>query len=263
MKKKFGQNFLKSKFVVDRIIDEAKIDSNTEILEIGPGDGILTKEIIKKNPRKFIAIEIDNDLKQNLEKYFNKPNYKLVIYDSLKFNEKKNFTINYKIISNLPYNISLALLIKWIYEINSKPHPFKMILMFQKEVAERILAKPNSKKFGRITVLTSAFFSVKKIIDVNKEAFFPSPLVDSTVLVFEELKKKKIKFNQIFFLEKISLILFSNRRKQLKKKIESIFSKITIKKNNLQDFFFLRAENLSLDNIYKLTAILEKEKSQF
>lgn len=260
MKKKYGQNFLKNKNVIEKIIKKANIDSNTQILEVGPGNGALTQEIVKKNPEKFIAIEIDEDLKKDLKFFFRKPNHQLIISNSLNFNEKQNFTKNYIIISNLPYNISIILLIKWIYQINLKPHPYKMILMFQKEVAERILARPNSKKFGRITILASAFFQIQKISDVNKKDFFPIPKVDSTILLFKELKKKKIKFEDINFLEQISIELFKNRRKLLKKKIEKLFSEITIKKNNLNNFFLLRAENLEMDTIYWLSTLLKQEK---
>ena len=260
MKKKYGQNFLINKDVINIIINESKITNNSEILEIGPGNGALTREIIKKNPKKFIAVEIDNDLKKKLEHYFNKYNHKLIIYDSIKFKEKENFTKNFFIISNLPYNISLALLIKWIYQIDFRIHPEKMVLMFQKEVAERILAKPNTKKYGRITLLVSAFYKVKKILDVDKTNFFPIPKVNSTILLFEELNKKKINFDQINFLEKISFELFSNRRKQLKKKIQNLFSEKTIQKHSLDIYFALRAENLPKEVIYKLTYLLEKEK---
>jgi len=260
MIKKYGQNFLINKNIINTIITEININKNSEILEIGPGDGALTKEIIKKNPKKFIAVEIDKNLKNNLEKYFNNYNHKLIIDNSLYFNEKKYFQDNYQIISNLPYNISLALLTKWIHEVEYKPYPSKMILMFQKEVAERILAKPNSKKYGRITVIASAFFKINKILNVDKKNFFPVPKVDSAILVFEKLKKGKIKFNEIKFLEQISFELFNNRRKYLKKKIKKLFSEKIIEKYSLNQFFFQRAENLSIDIFYKLAILLKKEK---
>ena len=260
MKKKYGQNFLINNDVINTIINVSKITNESEILEIGPGNGALTKEIINKNPKKFIAVEIDSDLKKNLENYFEKSNHQLIINDSIKFKEEENFTKKFSVISNLPYNISLALLIKWIYQINFRIHPKKMVLMFQKEVAERILANPNTKKYGRITLLVSAFYKVKKILDVDKTNFFPIPKVNSTILLFEELRKKQINFNQIKFLEKISFELFSNRRKQLKKKIQNLFSEATIEKNSLDIYFPLRAENLSKKIVYKLTSLLKKEK---
>ena len=118
-------------------------------------------------------------------------NYKLIFGNALLIDEKKNFTDNYTIISNLPYNISTQLLIKWIYCVNSKPHPSKMILMFQKEVAERIIANHDTKKYGRLSILPSAFFNISKIADVSKYDFMPNPKVESTVLLFKNFKKTK------------------------------------------------------------------------
>ena len=175
MKKKYGQNFLINKSIVKEIIEAADIENSDEILEIGPGDGILTKEIINKNPKKFIAIEIDKSLKENLDSLFYKKTnqkYEILFKDALKFDETSKFNNNFKIISNLPYNISLPLLIKWINQLNKYPVAKKMILMFQKEVAERILAKINSKKYGRISILSSVFYDIKKITNVDKKIFF-------------------------------------------------------------------------------------------
>ena len=261
MKKKYGQNFLTNQSIVKEIIQAAEIKNNDEILEIGPGDGILTKEIINKNPKKFIAIEIDKSLKINLETLFKKKTnhkYEMLFKDALQFDETLKFDKNFKIISNLPYNISLPLLIKWINQLNKNPVAKKMILMFQKEVAERILAKINSKKYGRISILSSVFYSIKKITDVDKSNFFPIPKVNSTVLLFDLLKKPMLDISNIEYLQKITLELFNNRRKKLKKKLQKIFSNEIINKNFLEELFDLRAENLT-PNIYcKLALLLKK-----
>ena len=261
MKKKYGQNFLINKSIVKEIIEAADIKSSDEILEIGPGDGILTKEIINKNPKKFISIEIDRSLKANLDGLFNKKNnhkYEMLFKDALQFDETLKFDKNFKIISNLPYNVSLPLLIKWINQLNKDPVAKKMILMFQKEVAERILAKINSKKYGRISILSSVFYNIKKITDVDKSNFFPIPKVNSTVLLFDLLKKPMLDISNIEYLQKITLELFNNRRKKLKKKLQKIFSNEIINKNFLEELFDLRAENLT-PNIYcKLALLLKK-----
>ena len=261
MKKKFGQNFLINQTAVEKIIEASYVSSNDDILEIGPGDGILTKEIIKKKPNKFIALEIDRSLINKLQVLFNKNknnNYELIFSDALKFDESSKFKKNFKIISNLPYNISLPLLIKWIDQLNKFPFANKMILMFQKEVAERILAKTNSKKYGRISILCSSFYRIKKILDVDKKDFFPIPKVNSIVLSFDLLRKSKIDIANIEFLKKISFELFNNRRKKLKKKIQSLFSDDIIKYNQLDRLFDLRAENLTVDIFCKLALLLKK-----
>ena len=261
MKKKYGQNFLTNQSIVKEIIQAAEIKNNDEILEIGPGDGILTKEIINKNPKKFIAIEIDKSLNINLETLFEKKTnhkYEMLFKDALQFDETLKFDKNFKIISNLPYNISLPLLIKWINQLNKYPVAKKMILMFQKEVAERILAKINSKKYGRISILSSVFYDIKKITEVDKSNFFPIPKVNSTILLFDLLKKPLLDISSIEYLQKITLELFNNRRKKLKKKLQTIFSSEMINKNFLEQLFDLRAENITPQMYCKLALLLKK-----
>ena len=261
MKKKYGQNFLINQSIVKEIIKAADIQTYDEILEIGPGDGILTREIINKKPRKLISIEIDKSLKKNLEGLFavkTNNGYELLFMDALQFNENSKFNNEYKIISNLPYNISLPLLIKWIKQLNKKPVAKKMVLMFQKEVADRILANINSKKYGRISILSSAFYDIRKITDVDKKNFFPIPKVNSTILLFDLLKKPLLNISYISYLEKITTELFSSRRKKLKKKLQKIFSNEIINKNFLYQLFDLRAENIKPDIYFKLALLLKK-----
>ena len=264
MKKRFGQNFLINQSIVNKIIYESDIKTNDEVLEIGSGDGVLTKEIINKKPKKFIALEIDKSLKDKLEVFFNKKKnekYELIFQDALKFDERSKFNNNFKIISNLPYNISIPLLIKWTSELNMMPFPKKMILMFQKEVAERIMANSNTKKYGRISVLSSSIYQIKKIADVDKKDFFPIPKVNSVVLSFTPLKKKKININDLKYLKKISFELFNNKRKKLRKKFQSLFTNDIINSNLLYELYDLRAENLSVDMFCKLALLLKKTKT--
>ena len=261
MKKKYGQNFLINKSIVKEIIEAANIKTSDEILEIGPGDGILTKEIINKKPKKFITIEIDRSLKENLDSLFCKKTnheYEILFKDALQFDETSKFNNDFKIISNLPYNVSLPLLIKWINQLSKYPVAKKMILMFQKEVADRILAKINSKKYGRISILSSVFYDIKKIIDVDKKNFFPMPKVNSSVLLFDLLKKPMLDISTIENLQKITLELFNNRRKKLKKKLQKIFSNEVINKNFLDQLFNLRAENIKHEIYFKLALLLKK-----
>jgi len=168
-----------------------------------------------------------------------------------------HFTSDTIVIGNLPYNISLKLLIKWIYQYPKKPWFKKMILMFQKEVAERIISDENSKKYGRITLITSSLFRVSKILDVCKDDFFPVPKVDSALLLFEPLQKPHLNLKNIKKLEFLSNNLFSSRRKKLKNKIESLYDAETIEKNNLKNYFDLRAENLDRDTFFSLVKLLK------
>jgi len=257
MKKKFGQNFLINQNIINQILDIAQINNKSIVYEIGPGNGALTREIIVRNPKQFLAIEIDNSLKKNLDYLFNKDNHKIIFSDALSFDETIFFKKNALIIGNLPYNISLKLLTKWIYQLRHPAWFNQMILMFQKEVAERIIAQENSKKFGRITLLVSAFFEVTKILDVDRTNFYPSPKVDSSILNFKILKNSNFDINNINKLEYLTKNLFSNRRKKIKNKIKFLFNEEIIKKYKLDNYYDLRAENLKKQTIFFLAKLLE------
>lgn len=256
MKKKFGQNFLKNQQIINKIIKVSEISTESTVYEIGPGDGALTREIIKINPKKFIAVEIDIELKDRLDILFKNKRHQIIFADALKLEETDYFADKTIVIGNLPYNISIQLLIKWIHQYYKKKWIKTMILMFQKEVAERIISNENSKKYGRITLLASALFKVSPLIDINKNDFFPIPKVDSTLLKFEPLETPHLNANQISKLEFLSNQLFSSRRKKLKNKIEALFDSQIIKKNNLGQYYDLRAENLSKDIFFSLAKLL-------
>jgi len=253
-KKKFGQNFLINDDLSEQIVNLEKI-TNQNILEVGPGNMALTKNIINEKPKKFFAIEIDTDLiKKNQNNIVT--NY-LVNEDALKINELNLFNREaFKIISNLPFNISAKLLVKWIKIQNNHSCIDSMTLMFQKELAQRIMAKHNSKQYGRITILTNAFFIVEKKLQVNKENFYPIPKIDAEVLQFTPHKKNKIKKDEFIKLEKLTSLFFNERRKKNKKKIKKIFTDLKIKQFNLDKYFNMRPENLNNELYYYLTKIL-------
>ena len=186
-KKSLGQNFLLDKNIIDKIINASKINSSDEVLEIGPGTGNLTKFIVSKKPKKIYLIEKDENLANDLERqYLDRVNIikKDILKIPYKFYSEKKFLI----LGNLPYNISTQILSDWC--LNDKLNVSKMILMFQKEVAERILADVNSKEYSRITILSKWKFDITKVADVKANSFFPKPKVQSTVLKF--IPKKKI-----------------------------------------------------------------------
>ena len=221
-KKSLGQNFLLDKNIIDKIIYSSKIGPSDEVLEIGPGTGNLTKLIISKKPKKISVIEKDENLVNELKKKFlNKIN--IIKADALNipydFYSRKKFLI----IGNLPYNISTQILSNLC--LNNKLTISRMILMFQKEVAGRILANVNSKEYSRISILSQWKFDIKKVTDVKPNSFFPKPKVYSTVLEF--IPKKKIyKIKNPKNLEKITKIFFNERRKMIKKPINNLFRNI-------------------------------------
>ena len=151
-KKSLGQNFLIDKNILKRIVEINIFNSETEIIEIGPGTGNLTNYLIKKKPKKIFIIEKDKDLSKNLvEKFSDKA--EIINKDILKFFDYQIFNKNTIIVGNLPYNISSQILVKFILDNNFK---FRALMfMFQKEMANRILAKVNSKDYGRLSILSN------------------------------------------------------------------------------------------------------------
>ena len=186
-KKSLGQNFLIDQNILKKIVSLIKLKDKS-ILEIGPGTGNLTSYILKNNPKKVIVVEKDKFLASHLEKKF-KSKIIIINDDILKINEKELSHKRLIVFGNLPYNISTEILAKWITNLDNKNFWFdSLILMFQKEVADRILSKFNSSNYGRLTILTNWKLEIEKICDIKPGSFFPKPKVDSSLL-FLNLKK--------------------------------------------------------------------------
>ena len=254
-KKSLGQNFLIDKNILDKIVNVVPIKGKT-VLEIGPGSGNLTQQILNQNPKKFIVIEKDNDLVKYLEKIFNNQ-IKIIHNDVLKINEKILSKDKITVFGNLPYNISTEILSKWILNLEKKFWFDHLILMFQKEVAERILAKYNTSEYGRLSILANWKLNIKKISDVKPNSFSPSPKIESSILYFSPKNNYHILKNPKN-LEKITRVFFSHRRKMLKKPYNQIFNgnKKIIKKLKIN--LNLRPQNLNTDMYYNLTSEYEK-----
>ena len=253
-----GQNFLIDKKILEKIIDTAAIEDRT-ILEVGPGTGNLTSYILKKNPKKLFVIEKDNELANKLEIKFNN---KLTIIneDILKINESQLFDNKVTVFGNLPYNISTEILSKWIINLKDNFWFDCLVLMFQKEVADRIIAKSNTSKYGRLSILSNWKLNIKKICDIKPEAFSPRPRVESSLLFFYP-KKNFIKINNPLLLEKVTRIFFNQRRKMLKKPFNQLFNGDQRVLNKLKINLNLRPQNLSLNTYYKLACEYENLRS--
>ena len=230
-KKSLGQNFLHDENIINKIINASKISSDDQVLEVGPGTGNLTKLIISQKPKRIYVVEKDKSLAAKLEgQYYKKIN--VINKDILKITNEFYSGKKFLILGNLPYNISTKILSNWC--LNNKLNVSKMILMFQKEVAERILANANSKEYSRITILSKWKFDIRKITDVKPNSFFPKPKIDSTVLEF--IPKTKVhEIKDPKNLEKITKVFFSQRRKMINKPINILFKKLKFdyKKFNL------------------------------
>ena len=207
-KKSLGQNFLTDNNILKKIIGSAELN-NDHIVEIGPGTGNLTQKIIEKEPKSLVVIEKDQGLTYGLKSKFKKNNnFKIYNEDILKFDLEKIVKKNSIIIGNLPYNISSQILIKLIKFKNWLPKYKKLILMFQKEVADKILAKYNTQNYGRISVITSSRLKIIDSFNVSPNSFYPIPKVRSKVLIFKPFINKNFKIKNILNLEKVSHIFF-------------------------------------------------------
>ena len=254
-KKSLGQNFLTDKNIIDLIVDIGNINENSEIIEVGPGNGSLTKKIIEKKPKNFIAIEKDEKLVELLNKKF-KNNVKIINEDMMKISYENYLKRDMIIFGNLPYNISTQMLAKWIKLKNIDKICKKLILMFQKEVADRIIAKSDTKNYGRLSILSNWRMKIDKIIDLEPESFNPRPKVKSTLLVFMP-KKKFYEFKDPSNLEFITNVFFSNRRKMIKKPLKFLFKNFEDVAKILDINLNLRPQNLSSATYYKICELYE------
>ena len=257
-KKSLGQNFLVDKNLLEKITNISDI-SNKTILEIGPGTGNLTSYILKKNPKKIFVIEKDNELATKLKNKFN--NQLTIINDDvLKVDETSLFEDKVVVFGNLPYNISTEILSKWITNLKDKFWFECLILMFQKEVADRIIAEFNTSKYGRLSIICNWKLNIKKICDIKPSAFFPKPKIDSSLLIFYP-KKNFVKIKDPNNLEKITRIFFNQRRKMLKKPFNQLFNGDQRVLDKLKIDLTMRPQNINLDTYYKLTCEYENLRS--
>ena len=257
-KKSLGQNFLTDRNVLETIVNTTKITNKT-ILEIGPGTGNLTSFILKKNPKKVFVIEKDNDLAENLNNIF--ANQLTIINDDvLNIDENLLFKDRVTVFGNLPYNISTEILSKWIVNLKDTFWFDHLILMFQKEVADRIVAKFNTSAYGRLSILSNWKLNIKKICDIKPESFSPRPKIDSSLLFFSP-KKNFYKIKDPKNLEKITRVFFSHRRKMLKKPFNQLFNGDQKVIDKLKINLNLRPQNLDFDTYYELTREYESLRS--
>ena len=248
-KKSLGQNFLIDREVLEKIVSTTDI-ANKEVLEIGPGSGNLTTYILKQKPKKLYVIEKDDDLSLLLKEKFDNE-IEVINEDILKISEDKISNQKLSVFGNLPYNISTEILSKWILNIGSNFWFESLALMFQKEVADRIISEFDNSKYGRLSILSSWKLNVKKIIDIKPQSFSPRPKIDSSLLLFTP-KKNFFKLKDPKNLEKITRIFFSQRRKMLKKPFNQVF---TDGKKVAEKFGIdlnLRPQNLEPETYFKI-----------
>ncbi|MDC0071482.1 16S rRNA (adenine(1518)-N(6)/adenine(1519)-N(6))-dimethyltransferase RsmA [Rhodobiaceae bacterium] len=257
-KKKFGQNFLHDKNIINQIV-KASNSEGKNIVEVGPGPCLLTKILLEKNPKSVLAIETDKSFLPILNKI--KEDYPLkfnfIIQDILKVDLDNLIKDNYSIVSNLPYNISVP----FITSLIEKNQPVKwdsLTLTVQKEVADRMLAEVDSRQYGRLSVLTKWRSYIEKVCDIKPTCFIPEPKVMSTVIKIRP--KNNITSPSVESFKKIASAAFGFRRKTLKKSLSQlgIDGEELAKRANIDPR--LRAQNLTIEDFCNLSEVYEKLK---
>jgi len=191
-KKSLGQNFLIDRSILKKISEITPIKDKI-VLEVGPGTGNLTTFILKKTPKKLIVVEKDNELATNIAEIF-KDQLTVINDDILNIDEKSLSSEKITVFGNLPYNISTEILSRWIVNLKTDFWFDHLVLMFQKEVADRIIADFNTSYYGRLSILSNWKLNITKICDIKPESFSPRPKIDSSLLFFSP-KKNFFKIN--------------------------------------------------------------------
>jgi len=248
-KKSLGQNFLIDREVLEKIVSITDI-TNKDVLEIGPGSGNLTTYILKKKPKKLYVVEKDDDLAILLKEKFD-TEIEIINDDILNVSESNISEQKLSVFGNLPYNISTEILSKWILNIGSNFWFDSLVLMFQKEVADRIISEFNNSNYGRLSILSSWKLNVKKILDIKPQSFSPRPKIDSSLLLFTP-KENFFKLKDPKNLEKITRIFFSHRRKMLKKPFNQVFDNGKEVAEKFGIDLNLRPQNLEPEVYFKL-----------
>ena len=255
-KKSLGQNFLIDKNILKKIVDVGNINSKDKILEIGPGTGNLTEYIVKANPKTIIVVEKDFNLTKLLKNKFKKK-VKIINDDILKLSENF-YNEKFIIYGNLPYNISTQILAFWC--LSKKIKFKKLILMFQKEVADRIVAKVNTRNYSRITILSNWKFYIKKLFDINPECFSPRPKIKSSLLEFTP-KKNIVDIKYPKNIEKITNIFFSQRRKMVKKNFMKLFKNFDEVSKLVNIRLTDRPQNIPIEKFLEIIKIFENKSN--
>ena len=254
-KKRFGQHFLTNKHFLEQIIQSANIESDDNVIEIGPGCGVLT-QLIADSGASVTAVEIDESLIEFLTRY-------LFFYKNLSFINKDGAYIDYNtiypdkkviIIGNLPYNVSVKIFEQTAMRKNIK----NMVFMFQKEVADRITAKPNSKAYSSLSVFASYFFNMTKIRDISGNNFWPNANVVSTVVKFEPKNEYLLNKDEETIFFKFLRTAFKQKRKTLKNNLSEINNIIScLEDTGLSSTS--RAEELDLNTFINLFKVIYNE----
>ena len=248
-KKHLGQHFLKDLGIARDIAHSLSLNNYSKVLEVGPGMGVLTQFLILLDTETFV-IEIDKESVSYLKKHYPELDNHLIEGDFLKLPLQEIFKEPIAIIGNFPYNISSQILFKAIDHKDLIP---EIVGMFQKEVAERVVSPPGSKKYGVISVLLQCYYDVEYLFTVDKTVFDPPPKVKSAVIRLRRNDRDKLDCDEKKFIQVVKTA-FSQRRKTLRNALKSLN---LVDENSASQYLSLRAEQLSVENFMNLTNCFE------
>lgn len=255
--KKLGQNFIFDKNILNKITSLINPDACDLVIEIGPGLGGLSEALLNNNVKKILLVEKDRQFAQLLNALKSKypDQIDIIFEDAINFNFDIENYKNITIISNLPYNAATKILTTLINAHYSTNKLKNMVLMFQKEVAQRITANYSDKHYGRLSIISQYLYQCNVEFDLNPAVFYPKPMVDSSIVSFKSLEKKS--GPDIKILESITRAAFSQRRKKIRTSLKNIISETDLAER-LNIDVNLRAEQLSVNEYLKISEYLEK-----
>jgi len=252
-KKYLGQHFLKDESIAKKIVDSLPATGIKNVLEIGPGMGVLTKFMLPKKEYLTTVVEIDIESVDYLKEHFPQLQDRIVSMNFLKWDLDEYFHEPFAIIGNLPYNISSQIFFRVLKFRNKIP---QMVCMIQKEVAERISSPPGSKAYGILSVFLQSFYDIEYLFTVSPESFLPPPKVESGVIRIIRNKRKRLKCDEPFFF-KVVKTAFNQRRKTMRNSLKTLITNEDFKKNEI---FSRRPETLSVEEFEELTILLSKQE---
>ena len=255
--KKLGQNFIFDKNILNKITSLINPDACDLVIEIGPGLGGLSEALLNNNVKKILLVEKDRQFTQllNALKLKYPDQIDIIFEDAINFNFDIENYKNITIISNLPYNVATKILTTLINTHYSTNKLKNMVLMFQKEVAQRITANYSNKHYGRLSIISQYLYQCNVEFDLNPAVFYPKPKVDSSIVSFKSLERKS--GPDIKMLESITRAAFSQRRKKIRTSLKNIISETDLAER-LNIDVDLRAEQLSVNEYLKISEYLEK-----
>ena len=255
--KKLGQNFIFDKNILNKITSLINPDACDLVIEIGPGLGGLSEALLNNNVKKILLVEKDRQFTQllNALKLKYPDQIDIIFEDAINFNFDIENYKNITIISNLPYNVATKILTALINTHYSTNKLKNMVLMFQKEVAQRITANYSNKHYGRLSIISQYLYQCNVEFDLNPAVFYPKPKVDSSIVSFKSLERKS--GPDIKMLESITRAAFSQRRKKIRTSLKNIISEADLAER-LNIDVDLRAEQLSVNEYLKISEYLEK-----